>query len=249
MRILAVSNIKGGVGKTTTAVNLAYLAAASGLSTALWDLDPQGAATWLLGGEASSEVSAKKLVGGAVDAIDVVAPTAYERLYLVPAHLSYRNFDLHISERKHRTSRLLRMTRTLRGAFECLVMDCPPGISLLSENVLRAADAVIVPMLPAPLSLRMLDQLVEFVAEEGWTDLKILPFFSMVDHRKSLHTEVIATARASHPSVLATEVPYWSDIERMTVRRAPLPSFAPRSAAGLVYASLWQEIAATIDAD
>jgi cellulose biosynthesis protein BcsQ len=242
MQILAVSNIKGGVGKTTTAVNLAYLAAATGSPTALWDLDPQGAATYLLRGEPREEASAKRLVDGAIDALDLVAPTAYDRLYLVPADLSYRNFDLHINERKHRTQRLLRMSRSLGGAFQYLVLDCPPGISLLSENILRAADAVIVPMLPAPLSLRMLEQLTEFVQDRGWSDLRILPFFSMVDHRKSLHAEVIQSARASYPAILASEVPYWSDIERMTVRREPLPAFAPRSPAGQVYARLWEEI-------
>jgi cellulose biosynthesis protein BcsQ len=103
-------------------------------------------------------------------------------------------------------------------------LDVPPGISLLSENVLRAADVVVVPLLPRPSSVRMLVQLQEFVAAEGWTDVKLLPFFSMVDRRKSLHHEVIASTRAEVPALLATEVPYSSEIERMTQRRAPLPA-------------------------
>jgi cellulose biosynthesis protein BcsQ len=72
----------------------------------------------------------------------------------------------------------------------------------------------------------------------------LVPFFSMVDRRKSLHHEVIASTRAQFPALLATEVPYSSEIERMTQRRAPLPAFSPRSAAGLVYATLWAEIEA-----
>ena len=63
----------------------------------------------------------------------------------LPADLSYRNFDVHLSERKNPTERLLRMSRSLRGAYAMLLLDCPPGISLLSENVLRAADALVVP--------------------------------------------------------------------------------------------------------
>jgi cellulose biosynthesis protein BcsQ len=121
-------------------------------------------------------------------------------------------------------------------------MDCPPGISLLSENVLRAADAVVVPLIPTPLSLRMLTQLRDFMTANQWTDMTLVPFFSMVDRRKALHQEVIANTRASFPGLLATEVPYWSEIERMTVRRAPLPAYAPRSAAGQLYAALWQEV-------
>ena len=75
------------------------------------------------------------------------------------------------------------MSRSLSEVYDCLLLDCPPGMSLLSENVLRAADAVIVPTLPTPLSLRMLEQLFDLVAQAGWSDLRILPFFSMVDGR------------------------------------------------------------------
>lgn len=241
MKIVAVTNIKGGVGKTTTTVNLAFLAA-GGVRTVLWDLDPQGAATWLLNGVPNELASAKRLVGGKVELADIVAPTVYAGLDLVPADLSNRNLDVHINERKHRTERLLRMTRSLAERYDYLFLDCPPGISLLSENVIRAADVLVVPMLPAPLSLRMLDQIHAFVAAAGWSDIRIEPFFSMVDRRKSLHEEIIAEARARFPGILATEVPYWSDIERMTVRRAPLPAFAPRSPAAQVYHALWSEL-------
>jgi len=241
MQILAVSNIKGGVGKTTTAVNLAYLAAVAGRRTLLWDLDPQGAATYVLRGEPNERASARKLVQGKRELPELVASTDYENLFLLPADVSYRNFDVHMSERKHPTRQLMVMSRTLHDDCDLLVLDCPPGMSLLSENVLRAADALMVPMLPAPLSLRMLEQLLEFVERAGWPDLRILPFFSMVDRRRSLHEEAIEGARAEFPGILKTEVPYWSDIERMTVRRAPLPSFAPSSPAALVYEALWQE--------
>ncbi len=243
MQILAVSNIKGGVGKTTTAVNLAWLAAAGGRRTVLWDLDPQGASTYILRGEPNERASAKKLVQGKRELPELIAPTDYENLRLLPADVSYRNFDVHMSDRKHPTRQLMMMSRTLHDACDLLVLDCPPGMSLLSENVLRAADALLVPMLPAPLSLRMLEQLLAFVERAGWPDLRILPFFSMVDRRRSLHGEVIESARAQFPGILKTEVPYWSDIERMTVRRAPLPSFAPSSPAALVYEALWQETA------
>ena len=134
------------------------------------------------------------------------------------------------------------MSRSLREIYAALFLDCPPGISLLSENVLRAADAVIVPLLPTPLSVRMLAQLRDFVAGQGWADLLLLPFFSMVDTRRSLHREVMASTRAQFPGILTTEVPYWSEIERMSLRRAPLPSYAAGSPAAQIYAALWSEI-------
>lgn len=94
MQIVGVSNIKGGVGKTTTAVNLAFLAASTGRRTVLWDLDPQGAATYLLDGEANQRVSARKLVRGRRGLQEILAPTRFENLALLPADTSYRNFDI-----------------------------------------------------------------------------------------------------------------------------------------------------------
>jgi chromosome partitioning protein len=242
MKIFAVTNIKGGVGKTTTAVNLAYLCAAGGASTLLWDLDPQGAATYILRCEPNEHVSAKKLIAGKRELPELLIPSGHANLDVLPSDLSYRNFDVHLSARKHPTERLLKMSRSLRDVYAALFLDCPPGISLLSENVLRAADGVIIPMLPTPLSVRMLTQLRDFVAARGWVDLALMPFFSMVDRRKSLHHEVIASARASFPEMLATEIPYSSEIERMSLRRAPLSTYSPRGAAAQVYSALWQEI-------
>jgi len=242
MQIVAVTNIKGGVGKTTTAVNLAYLAARDGQATVLWDLDPQGAATYLLRGEPNERVSARKLVSGRRELPELLAATPWDNLSLIPADRSYRNFDVHLNERKHATERLLRMTRPLQESCSLLLLDCPPGMSLLTENVLRAADALLVPMVPAPLSMRMLDELLGFVERNGWSDLAVLPFFSMVDLRRTLHAESIAYARLRHPQVLRTAVPDWSDIERMSARRAPLPAIAPRSPAAQIYETLWAEV-------
>jgi chromosome partitioning protein len=244
MKIIAVTNIKGGVGKTTAAVNLAYLCAASGRQTLLWDLDPQGAATYTLGSEPPEHglASAKKLLAGKREIPELITSTRYLKLDLLPADFSYRKFDIHLSARKRPTERLLKMSRSLRQVYAALFLDCPPGISLLSENVLRAADVVIVPLLPTPLSVRMLVQLHDFIAEQGWADLLLLPFFSMVDRRRSLHEELITSTRLQFPTILATEVPYWSEIERMSLRRAPLPAYSPSSMAAQIYATLWREI-------
>ena len=247
MKIIAITNIKGGVGKTTTAVNLSYLCAAGGRPTLLWDLDPQGAATYTLRGEPQQNASAKKLLSGKRQLPELILPTGYPGLELLPADFSYRNFDRHLSDHKRPTERLLKMSRSLREVYSTLFLDCPPGISLLSENVLRAADAVIVPLVPSPLSVRMLTQLHDFIAAEGWTDLRLLPFFSMVDRRRNLHRDIMASTRERYPATLATEVPYWSEIERMTERRAPLPAFAPGSAAARIFGALWAEVSARLE--
>ncbi len=242
VKIYAVTNIKGGVGKTTTAVNLAWLCAASGARTLLWDLDSQGGATWLLRGEPRQHASAKKLVTGRRELPELVVPTGYQGLDLLPADFSYRNFAVQLAERRHPTERLLKMSRPLREHYAALFLDCPAGISLLSESVLRAADVVIVPLIPSPLSIRMLRELYAFVAAEGWSDLVLLPFFSMVDRRRSLHQELLASARLEFPAILGTEIPYRSEIERMAVRRAPLVAGGASGEAAALYAQLWAEI-------
>jgi len=248
VKIIAVTHIKGGVGKTTTAVNLAYLCAAGGWTTLLWDLDSQGGATYVLRGERQEHASAKKLLAGKRELPELILATGYPGLDLLPADFSYRNFAVHLAERRRPTERLLKMSRPLRDIYAALFLDCPSGISLLSENVLRAADVVIVPLLPTPLVGSHAHPAAGLRCQRGWSDVTLLPFFSMVDRRRALHQELIASAREQFPTMLATEVPYSSQIERMSVRRAPLPACAPRSDPARIYGALWAEIRARLEA-
>ena len=246
MEIIAVYNIKGGVGKTTTAVNLAFRSAAEGWPTLIWDLDSQAAATYILRRDAHIEGGSKELIGGDSDTAELAVTTDFANLDLLPADLSYRRMDVHLHKRKNPATRLLKLMRPLQERYASVILDCAPGMSLVSENVMHAANALVVPLLPSPLSVRMLDQLYEFVKEQGWVDLKVLPFFSMVDRRKGLHVETIASLREKYPAILATEVPYGSQYERVAMRRAPIESYAPASLAAETYRQLWREIDARL---
>jgi len=240
MKIIGVYNIKGGVGKTATSVNIGHLAASSGLRTLIWDLDPQAATTFYLRVKPKVKGS-NRMLRGKRDLDDVVKGSDFPNLDLLPADFSYRNMDLMLVENKKPALRLLKMLRPLSDQYDLILLDCPPSISLVSENIFRAADALLLPTIPTTLSLRTMGQLLDFM--EGH-DLKspVYAFYSMVDRRKRLHQEVIAASGDPRCTVLQTTIPYASEVERMGLERRPVTDYAPRSAAGRAYRALWEEV-------
>ena len=251
MKIYATYNIKGGVGKTTTAVNLAYLSASeSGLRTVLWDLDPQGAASFMFRVKPRVKGGGKALIRGtrALDA--AIKGTDFDNLDLIPSDFTYRNMDLLLDSAGGRGAgpggkparKLSKLLAPLAAEYDAVFLDCPPSISLVSENVLHAADVIVVPLIPTTLSVRTLDQLTEFVAGFNGRRPDVVAFFSMVDRRKKLHNEITEHLSSERAEVTVTAIPYLSLVERMSVERAPVTVFAPRSAASRDYRALWAEI-------
>jgi chromosome partitioning protein len=248
MKTVALYNIKGGVGKTSTAVNLAHLSARRGYRTLLWDLDAQGAATYILrvrprvkgGGEAL--VRARRPLEAAIKASD------FDNLDLLPADFTYRHFDLLLDAEKKPSRRLGRLLEPLAGQYDHVYLDCPPSMSLLSENVLRAADTVLVPLIPTTLSVRTIDQLRDVVDGLPGRRPVVSGFFSMVDRRKRQHREIVETLPRQRADVLRTAIPALSIVEQMAARREPVTHFAPRSSVTQRYTQLWQELHPTADA-
>jgi chromosome partitioning protein len=244
-RVLATYNIKGGVGKTSAAVNLAYLAARDGARTLLWDLDPQGASTYLLRVKPRVKGGARKLVRGKSDVDALIKGTDHDRLDLLPADFSYRHMDLALDATKRPTRRLARVLAPLAGEYDYIFLDCPPSISLVSESVFEAADALLVPLIPATLSSRTFEQLQALV--DGQADgPQVLAFFSMVDGRKRLHRDVMERL-AERREVLRVAIPAAADVERMGVHRTVIAQFAPRSRAAGAYEELWREVHDRLD--
>jgi len=242
MRVAATYNIKGGVGKTATAVNLAYLAAAEGMRTLVWDLDPQGAATFYFRIKPKVRGGGKKLVKGDSDLMSVAKGTDFDNLDIVPSDFSLRHLDIHLEQKKNPTKRLKKLLEPLEKEYDLVILDCPPSISLVSESVFFAADALIIPVIPTPLSLRTLEQLERFRRDNSLEKLKFLVFLSMVDRRKKLHRELAEELYASRRGVLKASIPYASDVERMGTQKCPLGVFARKSAAWRGYVALWLEV-------
>ena len=242
MKSLACYSIKGGVGKTAAASVLAYLAAQQGKRVLLWDLDPQGAATFCFRVKPKTRGGAKKLLHGKRNPASLVRGTDYEGLDLLRAHFAFRNMDRILAETRKPTRQLGRLIRPLAGEYDWLIFDCPPGITLSAEAVFFAVDALLVPTVPTTLSLRALEQLHWYLRRKGPSNLRVLPFLSMVDGRKSLHRQVCQQAAALPFGFLASHVPYASEVEQMAVRRTPLPAYARSSRATRAFAALWDEI-------
>jgi chromosome partitioning protein len=246
MKIVATYNIKGGVGKTAAAVNLSHLAAGDGLRVLLADLDPQAAASFLFRVRPRVKGGGTALIRGGAGLDRAVKGTDFEGLDLLPADFTFRNLDLILDTAKKPTERLARLLRPLSASYDVVFLDCPPGISLLSEAVLHAADLVLAPIIPTTLSLRTLDQLTEFINGLNGHRPAVLAFCSMTDRRKRLHKEIAERLPTERDDVAAAAIPALSVIERMAVQRSPVTAFAPRSAAARGYAALWDEVRARL---
>lgn len=242
MKVLATYSIKGGVGKTTSAVNLAYEAAHAGARVLLWDLDPQGAASFFFRIRPKVKGGTSRLVGERGALAAHVRATDVPGLNVVPADFSLRHLDLHLDATKRPTQRLAGLLGPLATSYDVAFLDCPPGISLASESVFGATGALLVPVIPTTLSARTLTQLAGFLESLDGAPA-LLPHFTMVDRRKKLHREQLATLQAAWPVFLQAVVPSASVVERMGVERAPVAAYAPSSAAAVAFRSLWSEVA------
>lgn len=245
MKVIALYNIKGGVGKTAAAVNLAYLSARAGQPTLLWDLDPQGAASYCLGVDAKVKGGRKALLRGKHPVTELVKPSAFDGLDVLPADFSYRHMDIGLSEEKRPERRFRKLLEPLERDYHTIFLDCPPGLTLATESMFGAADVLLVPVIPATLSLRTLALIDDFLTQRELTRLRLLAFYSMVDRRKTQHRQLVDTRHDGR--YLFTTIPYASAVERMAERRAPVAEYAPRSAAALAFGQLWSELGEVVE--
>lgn len=242
MTIIATYNIKGGVGKTSTAVNIAFLAAQNNYKTLVWDLDPQGASSYYFRIKPKVKGGSKDLIAGARELDGLIKATDFENLDLLPADFSFRNLDLVLDGQKKPTQRLKKLLAPLTKEYDIILLDCPPNISLLSEAIFEASDFLLSPIIPTPLSLRTLEQLKKYIKDNNLKHIKLLPFFSMADRRKKMHKDIIESLAEKHPDILASIIPYASDIERMGYERMPLAGYIKKSRSVDAYQSLWKEV-------
>lgn len=248
-KIIAVFNIKGGVGKTTSAVNLAYLAAASGHRTLLWDMDHQGSAGFFLQQDDGLKGGLKWLVKDMEQSADKrqvavkVVPTAYKNLDLLPSDMSMRLLDVKAAEAKSPGQFIGKFLQPFREQYDYIIVDCPPGLSAANESLLHCASLVLVPVIPTVLSVRTLEQLRDHIKEHIPEGPKLRAFFTLMDARKNLHKEIYEQLCVKRKTIiLPVAVPYASIAEKMALHKAPLETFAASSRPAQAYRELWESL-------
>ncbi|MBF0446658.1 MAG: ParA family protein [Magnetococcales bacterium] len=242
MKIYSVYNIKGGVGKTTTSVNLAYLSAAAGARTMIWDLDPQGGTSYYLCVKPKVKGGAKSLVGKKPEFDDLLKMTGYPNLDLLPADISYRNLDQYLEKEDKPIHGVQRILRPIRDRYDHVFLDCPPGLTTITENVFKVTDVLLVPLIPTPLSLRAYNRLVQFLVKRRTKKLQVIPFFNMVNPNKPIHRVVTNSVHSKHPIFLSNTIPESTIIEAMGIKRSPIFTYARESQEADSFRGLWKEI-------
>lgn len=245
MKILAVHNIKGGVGKTTTSVNLSWQMVKSGWNVLLWDLDPQGASSFYFRIRSYIKGGGKALLKQKSPLMDHIKETDFEGLDLLPADFSYRHMDVYLSKNSDHKEHLKKILEPLTSAYDFIVLDCPPSFSRLSESVYAASDAILAPVIPTPLAVRTLNQISDYCEKEDISEEKVLPFFSMVDPNNPNHKLMVENP-PRRQKMLETKVPFSYLTERMSLQRRPIGDADPTSKESQAYNRLWKEIYGTL---
>lgn len=247
MKILACYSMKGGVGKTATAVNMAWFAAQSGIKTLLVDMDPQGASSFYFRVKSKKKAWDQRFFETYKNLLGHIKGSDFDNLDILPAHLSFRHFDVNLSNMSKSRQRLGKILRGMRKEYDLIILDCPPTISLLSENVFHSADVILVPVIPTTLSERTLSQVMDFFKENDLSTKQIVPFLSMMQRQKQMHKDAATRLKKQYKRLLKSKIPFSADIEKMGEHRSPVGEFAKNRPAFINYRNLWNEVKASLE--
>lgn len=241
MITVALYNLKGGVGKTASCVNLAYLAAKDGFKTLLWDIDPQGSATFYYKVKPKDAHGIKSLISKDANLESAILATEYENLEIIGNDNAVKGFDIMIEEMRGQKTRLKGVLKQLEKEYDFVFIDCPPGFSALSENIFHAADVILMPIIPTTLSIRTYNMVKDYFKEKELDSSKLMCFFTMADLRKTMHNEIMEHLYKDK-KFFQNFIPYLSDVEKMGIHRQPIEEYAASSYAAKSYRDLWTEI-------
>ena len=188
---------------------------------------------------AKKKFNGKKFLKGDIE--KYIRGTDYKNLDLLPAHFSFRNLDLILERREENSQTLKTILAPLADEYDTIFLDCPPNLTLLSENIIRSADMVITPVIPTTLSILALEQILKLFKKTEVDKKKIHAFFSMAEKRKTMHQTTVLKYK-KYKLFMRTIVPFMAEVEKMGLYRMPVGARMGRSNAAMAYLQLWREV-------
>jgi chromosome partitioning protein len=249
-RVVAITNQKGGVGKTTTAINLGAEFARRGKRVLLVDIDPQGNATTGIGIEkASVEHCMYDVIMKSLPLHDIVRPTAVADLFVAPSTLNLAGAEIELVSAMSRELRLRHAIEPVRAAYDQIIIDCPPSLGLLTLNAMSSADCLVVPIQAEYFALEGLGQLthvIELVHQHLNPKVRIVGvLITMFDGRTNLATQVVEEVERYFPRlVFQTRIPRSVRLSEAPSHGAPISTFDPKGKGAAAYAALAEEVLA-----
>ncbi|MBL4622399.1 MAG: ParA family protein [Immundisolibacteraceae bacterium] len=247
MQIVAIHNIESGVGKTSTAVNLAWIAAKNGLRTLLWDLNSRAEAGLFLGANSDPNTRMSNELAGRVTLADQIIGSDYENLAVVPGRWAYRNLEQLINGAADPRRVVKSLLKPLADEYDLVVLDCPADEPELADSVLAAAEIILVPLIPGPQALDGWQHVLDICRNSRLPVSSIYPFLNMIDYRIQLHREWLVVAPAELPRLFSAYIPFAHAVERMSITRQPVAESDATDRVADAYQALWQELKRHLD--
>lgn len=247
MKTIALYNIKGGVGKTTNTVNFACMLAKQGLSVLLWDMDPQGGSSYFFDLENTNDNTHARLFDGAKSIYDVIRPTQNNHIDIISNDSKFSDQFMNKASRMTtidfvHNDLFKNILKEVKEDYDVCLIDCAPGRFLVHDNIFKAADLLLIPNIPAPLSVYCNNMLIKELQTKVSDTNKILCFYNMVQAHKNTHKFYLNDPEQQNDYFLNSYIPFYAEIEAITLNKESIFQHIKEFKTNIYYERLWQEV-------